>query len=105
MSCFCRNLASGVLCMFISPGRSTITNRKSRSVPGQPGLGVKGTGQSSEGLALTWALLCHGQCLAKVTYAALSRSLVSESWYEDKKLKAESQQSVCRAGARTADPG
>lgn len=46
-------------------------------------------------MALTWALLCHGQCLGKVTRTALSRSLVFESWYKDEKLKAESQQSVC----------
>lgn len=46
------------------------------------------------GLALTWALLCHGQCLGKVTHTTLSRNLISESWYQDEKLKAESQQSV-----------
>lgn len=46
-------------------------------------------------MALTWALVCHGQCLGKVTRAALSRSLVFESWYKDEKLKAESQPSVC----------
>lgn len=68
ISCF-RNQGSGVLCMFTLPGRSTITNRKSRSVSlaslalgvghlGSWATGLPGEGQVSLGEAI-WKSHCQ----------------------------------------------